>query len=256
MSKHFVRKHCRTLPFIHNTDTVVTQLWVNCISVASLNSMRDSYSLTSLSAFSKGNKIKLTLTLVSLTLLWSGTTTMKQASEDKTQRKKISQLKSPRFQISSVLAPGLSAVPGDATGPHCASAKLWQGPVQLLTCSIVRPGSSVQGNWAPRFQDKFLFVHFVRITDPDVWGHSCGNWCWVMQLCVCVCVCVCVYVCVRVCVCVCVQYSLWTFFLNYTSCVWTVFTLCLFLLQPCLRFISCPTKVWAPQAPPGLCWTL
>lgn len=68
-------------------------------------------------------------------------------------------------------------------------------PVQLLTCSIVRPPGSVQGNWELRFQDKFLFVHSEGITDPDVWGHSCGNWCGR---------CSCVWACM------CVQYTLWT----------------------------------------------
>lgn len=120
-----------------------------------------------------------------------------------------------KFYPCTPSANGLAALPGNATGLHCASAKLWQGPIQLLTCSIVCPGSSVQSNWELRFQDKFLFVHFVGITDPDVWGHSCGNW-W----CSCVCICVCVYstMCEQL------------FWITEHS-VWTVLAMCSFLLQ-------------------------
>lgn len=138
--------------------------------------------------------------------IWTLLLRSRQTWNKKTKHSELRYLKLKTLFLTNLCSGtrGPVAVPGDAIGLHCASAKLWQGPVQLLTCSIVRPGSSVQSNWEPRFQDKFLFVRFVRITDPDVWGRSCGNWCWVMQLCVCVCV------CMRVCVCV--QYNLWTIF--------------------------------------------
>lgn len=69
----------------------------------------------------------------------------------------------------------------------------WRLGTPLCFCRAVtgpRPPSHLQhclagsawSDWELRFQDQFLFVRFLRSTDPDVWGHSCGRLCWLTQL--------------------------------------------------------------------------